>query len=80
MKIIFTESAVKELTEAHSFYELEVAGLGDEFSNEIRIASKRISKFPEAFPILKNSIRKCVIRKFPYNLFYSVEKDYALIL
>ena len=80
MEVIFSEFAVKELSEAYSFYELEIEGLGEKFTDEIIISTKRISKFPEAFPILKNEVRKCVIRKFPYNLFYSIEKDFILIL
>lgn len=65
MKVIFTELAARELFEARSFYELEVKGLGKAFSNEIDKAIKRISKFPEAWPLLGNEIRKCVVRKFP---------------
>ena len=80
MKIVFTELAVKELNETHSFYELEMEGLGEEFSKEMVRVTKRIAKFPEAYPITKNDIRKCVVRKFPYNLFYTIEKDFILIL
>ncbi len=79
MKIIFAEIAVKELLQARSFYEVEVAGLGEKFSNEIKNALKRISNFPTACPILKNEIRKCVVKKFPYNLLYSIEQDFILI-
>jgi hypothetical protein len=80
MKIIFTEFAAKELLQAKSFYEVEVKGLGENFSNEIKSALTRISNFPAAWPILKNEIRKCVVRKFPYNLLYSIEQDFILIL
>ena len=80
MKIIFTELAAKELLQARSFYEVEVTGLGEKFSSEIKSALKRISNFPTAWPILKNEIRKCIVRKFPYNLFYSIEQDFILIL
>ena len=41
MKIIFTEFAAKELLQAKSFYEVEVKGLGENFSNEIKSALKR---------------------------------------
>lgn len=75
MRIIFTELAAKEFSEAESFYEIELQGLGVEFSNEITKSVKRISNFPESYPIIKNEIRK-----FPYNLFYSIENDFVLII
>ena len=80
MKVIFTEIAAKEFLEAQSFYELEIQGLGKEFKNEIIKTVKRISIFPDAYPLLQYGIRKCVVRKFPYNLYYSVESDFILIL
>jgi len=80
MEVIFSETAVKELNEAYSFYELEIEGLGEKFTDEIISSTHRISKFPDAFPIIKNEVRKCVIRKFPFNLFYSIEKNFIFVL
>lgn len=80
MEVIFSEFALKELNEVYSFYELEIEGLGEKFTDEIVSSTKRISNFAEAFPIITNEVRKCVIRKFPFNLFYSIEKDFILIL
>ncbi len=80
MKAIFTEFAANEFREAQSFYELEVKDLGKEFKKELIILVKRILKYPEAYPVLHGEVRKCVIRKFPFNLFYSIEDDFILIL
>ena len=80
MNVIFTELAAKELMDAQSLYEMEIQGLGKAFLTEIKKAIDRISRFPEAWPVLTTEIRKCVVRKFPYNLVYSIEKDFILIL
>lgn len=80
MKVIFTEIAAKNFLEGQSFYEMEFQGLGKEFKNEIIKTVRRISIFPDAYPLLQYGIRKCVVRKFPYNLFYSIENDFILIL
>jgi hypothetical protein len=80
MNVIFTELAAKELMDAQSLYEIEIQGLGNAFLIEMKKAIQRISNFPEAWPVLANEIRKCVVRKFPYNLVYSIEKDFILIL
>ena len=52
MKVIFTEFSATEFKENQSFYEIEIIGLGKEFKNEIIKAIKRISMYPEAYPIL----------------------------
>lgn len=75
MKVLFTELAAKEFRESQSFYEIEVQGLGNEFKKEIITSIKRILKYPEAYPVLRSDVRK-----FPFNVFYSIENDFILIL
>jgi plasmid stabilization system protein ParE len=80
MKIIFSKFAVQELNEATLYYEVEFKGLGQEFRHEVRKASKRISEYPEAWPVERGEIRKCILHKFPYKLLYSLEQDHILII
>lgn len=80
MKIIFTEFAKTELLDAIDYYELEYAGLGKTFKEEVKASISRIIRFPTAWPIERGEIRKCLMHKFSYKILYSIEKDHILII
>ena len=80
MKIIFSELARKEMADAIRFYENRVHGLGKRLESEIVRASSRISEHPEAWPVERGTIRKCLLHKFPYKLVYSVETDHIFVI
>jgi plasmid stabilization system protein ParE len=48
MRVIFTSIARKELEDAVRYYELEYAGLGRRFKEEVRKAALRIADYPKA--------------------------------
>lgn len=80
MKVIFTELALIELSEACQFYEQEFSGLGERFEQEVKRAIKRMIQYPQAWQKERGDIRKCLLHKFPYKILYSLESDHLLIL
>jgi hypothetical protein len=72
MQIYFTEPAAIELADAFDFYEIQLRGLGKEFITELEETVQLISKFPELWSENSKHTRKAVIKRFPYNLVYSV--------
>ncbi|MGZ8157244.1 MAG: type II toxin-antitoxin system RelE/ParE family toxin [Methylobacter sp.] len=80
MKVIFTELAHAELSEACIYYELEFSGLGKRFKREVKKAVKRIIQFPLAWQKERGDVRKCLLHKFPYKILYSIESDHLLII
>lgn len=80
MKVIFTELARKELSDATEYYEIEQHGLGIRFNDEIQSAIARIVQYPQAWSIERGEIRKCLLHKFPYKILYSVETDHILVI
>ena len=60
-----------ELDDAAAWYDEQKEGLGAEFLDAISAAVDTVRRLPRAFPIFKNtSIRKFVLRRFPYVIFY----------
>jgi toxin ParE1/3/4 len=41
---------------------------------------QQILEAPERWRILEEDIRRCLTRVFPYAVFYTIEKDYVLII
>ena len=59
-----------ELFEATLWYETEREGLGFEFDAEIHQTLTRISEGPQQFPELKRGIRRALVDRFPYGVFF----------
>jgi toxin ParE1/3/4 len=60
----------KDLHESFSFYEEIKAGLGKIFIICINSSFKIIAENPMAFPVVYKSIRRFVVRKFPFLIYY----------
>lgn len=80
MKIVFSRLAKQELDDATRYYEIEYRELGKRFRGEVQDAAKRIAKYPEAWPVERNEVRKCLLHKFPYKLLYSIEPNHIFII
>ncbi len=80
MKIEFLEPAFIEFQEAIDFYNLQVKGLGDKFIIEIDRTISIIKKYPGSFTEYTKHTRKAVVNVFPYNIVYSIHKNFILIL
>jgi toxin ParE1/3/4 len=69
--VVFDSEAKDEFDAAASYYESQRAGLGDDFVAEVEQAVQRIARMPQSFPPYGPcGLRKCVLRRFPYNVFF----------
>ncbi len=80
MQINFLSIAKSELDDAVAYYDLQLHGLGNRYKSEVKSTIKRIAVFPTAWVEVKPEIRKCIMHKFPYNIYYSLQDDAILIL
>ena len=78
--VIIHESAEEEMNEAAEYYELQVPGLGQAFLQEIEHSTDLIRFEPESSPRIHKVVRKKVLRRFPYNILYTVKDDIVTIL
>jgi len=75
MRISFHPLAERELNDASQYFEVESHGLGAVFLNEVERACALITEYPDAAPIVRGSIRRRLIRRFPYALLYTMRAD-----
>ena len=80
MRHEFHPEARLEFRESAAFYEGCRAGLGVAFSIEIESVLRRILEAPDRFPFLEDDVRRCLARRFPYGILYTIEADYILII
>ena len=80
MKVEFYEPAYIEYQEAIDFYNLQSERLGDKFIIEIDKTITIIKNYPQSFSDYTKHTRKAVVNIFPYNLIYTIYKNYIEIL
>jgi plasmid stabilization system protein ParE len=76
--IIFTRPARAELIDAQDWYENEVPGLGRRFRAAVDAVIERMSTSPQQFPVIYKSVRRALLRRFPYALMFVIEADETL--
>ena len=63
-----------------AFYEGCRPRLGEAFTDEIESILRRILEAPDHSPFLEKDVRRCLARRFPYGVLYTIETDYILII
>jgi toxin ParE1/3/4 len=72
--------AEAELGEAVDWYEARVRGLGSEFLRAVRAVFALVERNPGQFPRVRNEIRRALIRRFPYAVYYVAEPDQISVI
>ena len=80
MKYNFHPAALTEYSEAVQFYAETEIKIAQDFINAVEDAIFRIIESPKRYPVTNEDIRRCLIRKFPYAILYSIEDEYILIV
>ena len=79
MRLQYTDRSKDDIDLAFRWYELQRRGLGFEFLDCIEISLNNIISFPEMYEISHSNFRRCVIRRFPFSIFYTIENDKIII-
>ena len=75
MRLEFHPEAELELIEAAVYYDKQVPGLGERFESEIRYVTDLLLDQPEIGLPADPDLRKFVLTRFPFTLYYSVTAD-----
>jgi plasmid stabilization system protein ParE len=78
--IVFRLEAEHELEQAYLWYESRRVGLGADFLLCIEAALASISRSPEMYPVVHRSVRRALIRRFPFGVFYIAEQERVVVL
>ena len=75
LPIVLRDEAQAEFDEAFDWYETHRAGLGQEFAAEIQKVFDHIAAHPLIHQAEFADVRKGVVRRFPYCVFYRSHRD-----
>jgi len=80
LEVHVDEEAEGEFRTAFLWYESKRAGLGDEFFLCVEAVFNTIARHPMRHRIVHEDIRKALVRRFPYAVFYVVEPDHIQVI
>lgn len=66
--------------DAFEWYNKQVEGLGNRFYHHFLATLDNIQANPFYYSYLKEPVRKCRMKNFPYKIYYFVERDTIIIL
>lgn len=61
-----------DLSAARDFYNDRSPGLGDQFVDEFETQVLRIAARPERWMIVRDDVRRALMRRFPYTVFFRI--------
>lgn len=70
MSLNFHSEAKSEFDEAYLWYEDQREGLGTEFARCVNEVLETIQRNPEIYAPVENRIRRALVRRFPFGVFY----------
>jgi plasmid stabilization system protein ParE len=70
--VVFRPQAEEEVRAARRWYEGQKPGLGARFANAIDETVQRIISNPTGFPLVHGEIRRAMVRRFPYGIYFQI--------
>ena len=69
--ISFAPKASTDLRSISIWYNQQKEGLADDFLKALDEILKKVERNPTAFTFARRLVRRCKVKKFPYNVYYS---------
>ena len=79
-RLVAGPSTDRDVAAAFEWYENEEAGLGQEFLVQLRATYDRIAEGPLTYQNLRSGVRRALLRRFPYAVYFAVEGGAVVVL
>lgn len=78
--VVLRSEASADITEAFQYYEDKAEGLGSEFLDAVDSCLNSLDQFPTRNALLYKQVRRALLRRFPYGIFYVVEGETVSVI
>lgn len=75
MEVRFRTEAADDVSLARDWYDARSPALGDSFVRSLAQIVDLISELPEAFPEIAVGLRRALLSRFPYALYYRLDRS-----
>lgn len=80
LPVVIDPEAQDEFDTAYDYYEGRRAGLGEAFADAVQVVLNRIATMPRMHATVFGDVRKAIVRKFPYCVYYREEPNLVRVL
>jgi len=80
LPLAFRRGVAQDLAGAYLWYEEQRVGLGEEFLGAVDASFDAIEHFPEMFARVHGEVRRAMVSRFPYAVFYRVEAKQIVVV
>jgi plasmid stabilization system protein ParE len=74
-RVTYTPEADDDIAESYDWYESREPGLDEDFLRCFEACVLGIQRHPELYPVAVDELRRALIRRFPFEIFYEVTDD-----
>jgi toxin ParE1/3/4 len=72
VRLVVHAAAEADIVDAALWYEQRSHGLGREFLRAVDVTLAEIVRMPERYPTVHREVRRALLRRFPYGLYFVV--------
>jgi len=80
LPVFYRRQVGRDLAAAFTYYEAQSSGLGETFLSAVNSAFDSIERYPEVFAAIHGDVRRALLSRFPYAVFYRVEVKRVVVL
>ena len=73
-------SAELDIADAQIWYEEQQIGLAAKFHHELSTVFARLTESPLIYPVVYRNIRRVVLHRFPFLIWYQIEGENVIVL
>ena len=80
LPVVYRRKVGRDLADGFAYYEGQREGLGEKFLAGVNSALDAIEHYPEMFSRVYGEVRRALVSKFPYAVFFHVEPKRVVVL
>lgn len=80
LPVVYRSKVGRDLANAFGYYERQAEGLGEQFLGAVSSTFDAIERYPEMFAPVHREVRRALVARFPYAVFYRAETRRVVVL
>jgi plasmid stabilization system protein ParE len=80
LPVVYRRHFRQDLAAGYDWYEGQRLGLGEEFLSAVEAVLQSIESYPRMFACVHGDVRRAIVSRFPFGVFYLVEPQRILVL
>lgn len=80
LRLVFRRRFKVDLVAGFDWYEEQRPGLGEHFLSAVQSTLKSVETHPEIFVSVHGEVRRAIVSRFPFAIFYLVEPKRVVVL